>query len=363
MRKLGILIGLITSALAYYCGGSDCGCKFIRGDANNDGTINIADVVFLYGYYQDPERYDPCNDDSADTNDDGVFDLADPVYLQMYLNGGDPPPPPCCSSPDCDPTQDNIEPCCTPDTQSALSVSDATAQSYQGDPGAGPWDHHNHDVDSTQPNKVSLSVWNEEVCNHPSSVTCWTITYYVDDTTSGVRASAFKDGCISCLRIDFELAATFLTDTFDCRCDSDNRMDFFLLDEIQNIAFKFRDVVTNKDILEFPTKGFATDLYPDYQYHKTVEYPGCKLYQDNLDTYGSGFSELESVTRITDDHCWKLVEVIVGYDKGLQQVFDLRADYSDPNNPVYFDLQKFEEITEGEEEAFSVNLSSISYRE
>ena len=54
--------------------------------------------------------------------------------------------------------------------------------------------------------------------------------------------------------------------------------------------------------------------------------------------------------------------MIVGYDKGLEQIFDVRADYSDPNNPVYYDLQKYEEIAEGEEEGFSVNLVSLSYK-
>lgn len=30
---------------------STCGCDFKRGDANNDGSVNIADVVYLYAYF------------------------------------------------------------------------------------------------------------------------------------------------------------------------------------------------------------------------------------------------------------------------------------------------------------------------
>ena len=364
MRRHLIGMFYLLGVFSFTLRGSDCGCKFIRGDPNNDGIINIADAVFLYGYYQDPETYNPCNDDSADVNDDGTFNLADPVYLQMYLNGGDPPPPPCCNSPGCDPTQDSIEPCCTPDIQPDLTILHAAVDVYEPPTeGCVMWDHHSSTVGGQQPSEVTLDVWNNDVCNHPCSITYWTVTYYIDDSTSGVRASAFKnrDGCLS-LRADYELAASFVTDAYDCRCDSDNRMDFFLLDEKENVVFKFRNVVTNEEVFEFPTGGYTTDFYPDYQYHKAYTYEYCKLYEDSLDTYGSGFSELDSVSNINDDHCWKLVQVIVGYDKGLEQIFDVRADYSDPNNPVYYDLQKYEEIAEGEEEGFSVNLVSLSYK-
>ncbi len=76
---------------------------FIRGDVNEDGVVNLADVAACAagGPFS-------C-DDAADVNDDGILNVADCVYLTNYLTTGGPPPPP--PYPDCgvDPTADGLD--------------------------------------------------------------------------------------------------------------------------------------------------------------------------------------------------------------------------------------------------------------
>lgn len=83
---------------------------FIRGDANSDGMVNVADPVFVLCYLYLPSA---CPDvdvncyDALDANDDGkVVNNGDPVYLLNYLFALGPPPPvpfPACAV---DPTAD-----------------------------------------------------------------------------------------------------------------------------------------------------------------------------------------------------------------------------------------------------------------
>ena len=63
------------------------GAAFQRGDANKDGTTNIADAVqILQGLFAGPLP-DTCPD-ASDTNDDGSVNIADPVALLARLFGG-----------------------------------------------------------------------------------------------------------------------------------------------------------------------------------------------------------------------------------------------------------------------------------
>ncbi|MGE4619099.1 MAG: hypothetical protein AAEJ04_04740, partial [Planctomycetota bacterium] len=66
---------------------------FVRGDVNDDSTINLADaialleILFLGGVID-------CQD-ASDTNDDEQVNIADAIYLLGYLfTSGDAPPPP-----------------------------------------------------------------------------------------------------------------------------------------------------------------------------------------------------------------------------------------------------------------------------
>jgi hypothetical protein len=95
---------------------------FIRGDANVDGAVNLADAfaifntLFIYGSF----HYLAC-EDAADANDDGAVNIADAIFTLNYLFiGGRPiPPPNACNFPapgtgepppieDFDPTPDDV---------------------------------------------------------------------------------------------------------------------------------------------------------------------------------------------------------------------------------------------------------------
>ena len=65
---------------------------FRRGDANQDGRVDIADPTFILTYlWAEPEDPATCLD-SYDANNDGNVDQGDPIYLLNYLFGEGPPP-------------------------------------------------------------------------------------------------------------------------------------------------------------------------------------------------------------------------------------------------------------------------------
>ncbi|MBN1422070.1 MAG: hypothetical protein JXP34_25075 [Planctomycetes bacterium] len=81
--------------------------RFVRGDANDTGRVDIADVVAgihaLFGSGAACACQDAC-----DANDDGKWDVADPIYVAQYLFAHEAPPP--APFPECgaDPTPDEI---------------------------------------------------------------------------------------------------------------------------------------------------------------------------------------------------------------------------------------------------------------
>jgi hypothetical protein len=65
---------------------------YICGDANGDGAIEIADVVYLINYlFIDGPAPVPCLA-AGDANCDGVVNITDVVYLINYLFISGPPP-------------------------------------------------------------------------------------------------------------------------------------------------------------------------------------------------------------------------------------------------------------------------------
>ena len=58
--------------------------RFIRGDVNGDGWINISDPIWLLNYLFRGGGEPPCFD-AADTNDDGRVGLTDAIFLGVYL--------------------------------------------------------------------------------------------------------------------------------------------------------------------------------------------------------------------------------------------------------------------------------------
>src|SRR4030095_7255935 len=81
--------------------------NFIRGNANDDAKLNIADAIWIVNELFKAGPATACQD-AADANDDGVEDAADVTYLISYqfLAGPEPSAPfPACGA---DPTADSL---------------------------------------------------------------------------------------------------------------------------------------------------------------------------------------------------------------------------------------------------------------
>ena len=63
-----------------------------RGDANNDGTVDVSDAVYINSYLFQGGPTPPCMN-QADANDSGAVDLSDSVFLYQWLYNGGPAPP------------------------------------------------------------------------------------------------------------------------------------------------------------------------------------------------------------------------------------------------------------------------------
>lgn len=101
-RVVPLLEGQIVVEVS--CKGGD----FVRGDANVDSLVNIADAVWILNELFRSGPPSKC-DDAADANDDGVKGAADAVYLLNYMFlAASPPPAPfgACGE---DPTDDALD--------------------------------------------------------------------------------------------------------------------------------------------------------------------------------------------------------------------------------------------------------------
>ena len=76
-----------------------CGLpRFLRGDSNGDGKLDIADAVWIVTLLFQRGGTSIC-EQAADANGDGLVDVSDTAYLIAYrLRGGSAPPAPY---PDC----------------------------------------------------------------------------------------------------------------------------------------------------------------------------------------------------------------------------------------------------------------------
>ena len=81
-----------------------------RGDANDDGTIDLSDAVFVLGFLFRGSATPPCPD-AADANDDGTIDISDPIAIltSLFVEGSSLAPP--YPRIDVDPTTDSLGPC------------------------------------------------------------------------------------------------------------------------------------------------------------------------------------------------------------------------------------------------------------
>lgn len=74
--------------------------KFVRGDTNNDGKMDISDAVFMLNYLFNGGKSPPCNP-VADINSDGKTNISDAVFLlrHLFMGGEQPPQPfPACGN-------------------------------------------------------------------------------------------------------------------------------------------------------------------------------------------------------------------------------------------------------------------------
>jgi CD109 antigen len=80
---------------------------FIRGDASEDGQVDLTDVIRMLGALYLESAPIPCAD-AFDANDDGGADISDPIALLFYLYAaGEPPPSPFPQMGE-DPTADTL---------------------------------------------------------------------------------------------------------------------------------------------------------------------------------------------------------------------------------------------------------------
>ena len=83
-----------------------CGVRFVRGDPNRDGQVDISDGIFILSYLFN-NKPASCLD-ACDVNDDGNIDISDPIYLLSYLFAQGPPPLPPFPEKGADPTEDSL---------------------------------------------------------------------------------------------------------------------------------------------------------------------------------------------------------------------------------------------------------------
>ena len=89
-------------------GGGPAPDVFTRGDANDDGNVDISDAIKLLAYLFTGGQAPGCLD-SGDTNDDGDLNITDSIFLLNYLFTGNlelPMPVSLCGE---DPTADQLD--------------------------------------------------------------------------------------------------------------------------------------------------------------------------------------------------------------------------------------------------------------
>ena len=87
--------------------------QFMRGDINDDATMDLSDGISLLAYLFTGGTEPGCFD-GADTNDDGALNLADAILILSHLFTGGPPPEEPYNGCGSDPTADGIDCATTP---------------------------------------------------------------------------------------------------------------------------------------------------------------------------------------------------------------------------------------------------------
>ncbi|MBI4600958.1 MAG: chitobiase/beta-hexosaminidase C-terminal domain-containing protein, partial [Planctomycetes bacterium] len=81
---------------------------FVRGEVNQDGTVDISDSVSVLFHLFRGGFAVPCRK-AADADDSGTIDITDALYGLAYIFRGGPPPPPPSGGCGTDPTPDGLD--------------------------------------------------------------------------------------------------------------------------------------------------------------------------------------------------------------------------------------------------------------
>ena len=91
---------VLTGSIAVAGSGPPPGNKFIRGDTNSDGSVNITDGIYVLNFLFLGGPSPTCLD-AADTNNDSGVNITDGIYVLNFLFLGGPAPPaphPACGA-------------------------------------------------------------------------------------------------------------------------------------------------------------------------------------------------------------------------------------------------------------------------
>jgi len=83
---------------------------FIRGDANYNQSVDIADAIFVLAFLFSGGSAPSCPD-SADSNDDGAINIGDSIYVLSFLFSAGPTLPYPFPGLGIDPTEDSLSFC------------------------------------------------------------------------------------------------------------------------------------------------------------------------------------------------------------------------------------------------------------
>jgi len=133
-RPFALTAAIVVAGLALCSPAAEAGQAseaFLRGDANRDGSRNIADAVFALDYlFGGTGTVLPC-EDAADANDDGTLNIADPIAVLGHLFSAAGPLPEPFGVAGGDPTADALGcapiDCLTPtEVQSSFGIATGT---------------------------------------------------------------------------------------------------------------------------------------------------------------------------------------------------------------------------------------------
>ncbi len=134
LATIALVIGCVV---VFFACGNEAAAQdifFRRGDANEDGKMDLSDAVFVVERLFVVQEPIVCSD-SADATDDGLVDVTDVIKITAYLFLGFEPPPPPFSECGLDPTEDGLScdafaPC---NTEEPACIDEAAAEALVGE--------------------------------------------------------------------------------------------------------------------------------------------------------------------------------------------------------------------------------------